>query len=923
MSPEEAREYNNILVDALNEDETAFSNDFYDFAPVPTTPRNMVLGPYFYGRMPSSVVKVMRPQQKDICLLGKYLNWQGWDRPKLMRGWPTSGPEKWNKWLDRLSSLCNAQWREEGIYDAIMLCKSSFICDRNLVAAGLCFWSPSTNTMKLRFGMMTPTLLDLAAMAGFRPCGGEVSALSPSKCEVDFGFTKKNKSYKVFMEANAQETGPLTHKEHTAFLMIWLCKYVFCMASGQVTLEVQPLAEALAKGHRLALGPMVLAYLYRGLYNMVSLNPMNCNTTGPIWLFQLWLQVYFPEVRPAHDLFAPNSLIGVNLLSLPLSGLKVEDYFRILYNCEGRSPDEFSVCLDREFPSYLGLKLSSPSPADNGRDAFRRSLWASILLSRDLHLGLSVGTHANYPCGVEVYFPSATSRQLGFTQAIPLPITESCNMGTSHRAKFKTKAECNVVSADSKKVRTTFNMHIRDANFNSTTHFDTWWKHVTRDWFTSAADIIFAKLFQKWPSTIKDATSCNSVSETGNVAKEISSASPALPKKKLLFKRNHSTMTGGSSGHGQAAASAKPKAVSRPKSLVIRTGRKTSMTYESSNDEDDEEITKTPTKRAKKDPIVEDLPDLSSPGHSQEIIGFETEDQFDLPVDNTIIAEINEAVVAALADDHPGKHVSPFNVVEIVKDTTQEINVGTSKTIASSQTPVEVEFALPTQDITALTTHETSVMQPKKETLPSAAILESLQGMRDYLAAAKAATTSSYNSSLNIAAKATVQTILDKDYAVLANEAQHARLCSSIQSLVDAHFFLTEDESTIKGFMKQLAEGIQAYNQAVMEYNAGQALTEKIQSTNHILQAHLHVCQEGKEELDKLEEEQKKIEARKSTILAKIDNAVQDSRPHQVELEKFMQQQTDFQEKEDDYKTLMSARAELWVNFKTAIQKHL
>ncbi|CAB4263805.1 unnamed protein product [Prunus armeniaca] len=104
MSPKEAREYNNILVDALNEDETAFSNDFYDFAPLPATPRNMILGPYFYGRMPSSVVKVMRPQQKDFCLLRKYLNWQGWDRPKLMRGWPTSGPEKWNKWLDRLSN---------------------------------------------------------------------------------------------------------------------------------------------------------------------------------------------------------------------------------------------------------------------------------------------------------------------------------------------------------------------------------------------------------------------------------------------------------------------------------------------------------------------------------------------------------------------------------------------------------------------------------------------------------------------------------------------------------------------------------------------------------------------------------------------------------------------------------------------------
>ncbi|CAL9019668.1 unnamed protein product [Prunus brigantina] len=305
-----------------------------------------------------------------------------------------------------------------------------------------------------------------------------------------------------------------------------------------------------------------------------------------------------------------------------------------------------------------------------------------------------------------------------------------------------------------------------------------------------------------------------------------------------------------SSGHGQAAATAKPKVVSRPKSLVI-PGRKTSMTYESSSDEDDDEIAndlrlkKAPIKRPKRDPVIEDLPDLSSPGHSQEFIGFETEDQFNLSIDNTVIAEVNEAVATALANDNQDKHVSPFNMVEIVKDTMQEINVGTSKTTASSKTLIQVEFAQPIQDTTTLVTHETSVLQPKKV------------------------------------------------------------------------------EPTIKGFMKQLAKSIHAYNQAMMEYNASQALIEKIQSTNHILPAHLHICHEGKEELDKLEEEHKKIEARKSTILAKIDNAVQDSRPHQVELEKFMQQQADFQDKEDVYKTLMSARAELWVNFKTIIQKYL
>ncbi|CAL2238859.1 unnamed protein product [Prunus armeniaca] len=115
-------------------------------------------------------------------------------------------------------------------------------------------------------------------------------------------------------------------------------------------------------------------------------------------------------------------------------------------------------------------------------------------------------------------------------------------------------------------------------------------------------------------------------------------------------------------------------------------------------------------KTAKKDPVIEDLLDLFSPSHSQESIGFETEDQFNSPVDNTVIAEVNEAVVAALADDNQGKHVSPFNVVEIVKDTTQEINVGTSKTMASSKTPVEVEFAPHIQDTIALATHEMSVL---------------------------------------------------------------------------------------------------------------------------------------------------------------------------------------------------------------------
>ncbi|CAL9011522.1 unnamed protein product [Prunus brigantina] len=48
--------------------------------------------------------------------------------------------------------------------------------DRSLLSAALCFWSSATNTMNLRFGMMTPTVLDMAALFGLSPLGVEVNA---------------------------------------------------------------------------------------------------------------------------------------------------------------------------------------------------------------------------------------------------------------------------------------------------------------------------------------------------------------------------------------------------------------------------------------------------------------------------------------------------------------------------------------------------------------------------------------------------------------------------------------------------------------------------------------------------------------------------------------------------------------------------
>ncbi|KAI5324060.1 hypothetical protein L3X38_033133 [Prunus dulcis] len=118
---------------------------------------------------------------------------------------------------------------------------------------------------------------------------------------------------------------------------------VNCMS--QVTKEVQPLAEALADGQAVAL--------------VVLPKPMSCNPLAPIWLFQLWLQVYFPELGPANVTFRGDSLLGKSIASLPLPKHHVEDCFRFFYGCSQRSPSDLSMCLDHRYPGYLALDLGS------------------------------------------------------------------------------------------------------------------------------------------------------------------------------------------------------------------------------------------------------------------------------------------------------------------------------------------------------------------------------------------------------------------------------------------------------------------------------------------------------------------------------------------------------------------------------------
>ncbi|CAL8112730.1 unnamed protein product [Prunus armeniaca] len=212
---------------------------------------------------------------------------------------------------------------------------------------------------------MMPNLLDLAAIAGLRPHGDDFSAANLLEAKVGLDFHKSNKTLgswvKMYLGHGGDPTDPpsindVSYTEHVAFLVIWLCKFLACPKSDGITKEFQALAEVLADGHQVAMGPIFLAYLYKGLH-----------------------ELYFPELSPTTICPNNKALLGLPLLNTPCRKHYVEDCFRFFHECQERTREHLSIFLDHRFPNYLALDLSS-YPTEEMKEE-RHNMWASILIS--------------------------------------------------------------------------------------------------------------------------------------------------------------------------------------------------------------------------------------------------------------------------------------------------------------------------------------------------------------------------------------------------------------------------------------------------------------------------------------------------------------------------------------------------------------
>ncbi|KAM1746859.1 hypothetical protein ACFX11_013450 [Malus domestica] len=251
-----------------------------------------------------------------------------------------------------------------------------------------------------------------------------------------------------------------------------------------------PVAEALASGHVLSLRSNILAHLLRCLAE-TTLHKIDSHQNGPLWVFQLWLQVYFARLRPAITDFSQTEALGPQLASRPTPPHQAEEVFKYFFALDDLSNDEFLICCRRDYHSSVRLPISMWG-ADE--DADLRQSWGSFVLTRDLPLGCD-GKRA----GWEVYHPNFLARQLGYFQGCPVPLLSSRTVLNRGREPGSSEKECNTATREFQEQCQNFRLRPATPETLCTDTFGDWWEEYTQEFFGAPVEGVLNKLFGDRP----------------------------------------------------------------------------------------------------------------------------------------------------------------------------------------------------------------------------------------------------------------------------------------------------------------------------------------------------------------------------------------------------------------------------------------
>ncbi|QHO49620.1 uncharacterized protein DS421_1g15530 [Arachis hypogaea] len=203
--------------------------------------------------------QVLLPLTIDDSILIGYFD----SNNRLFRNHPKTNIGGYHAWLSKVETEKTTLWKEIGIYDLIQLSKISYTVNSGLMGGVLYFWDETSHTFHTPYGMITPTLLDVAAITGLSPLGEEILTTTRSTTGVKYAIDISSTTYQSFILNNRGRDGEhISDNEHIAFLLYWLSGVVFCARNIQVEIAYVPLVVMLAKGKRLCLAKLFLARLY-------------------------------------------------------------------------------------------------------------------------------------------------------------------------------------------------------------------------------------------------------------------------------------------------------------------------------------------------------------------------------------------------------------------------------------------------------------------------------------------------------------------------------------------------------------------------------------------------------------------------------------------------------------------------------------
>jgi hypothetical protein len=256
--------------------------------PHPSLPNSFCLGPHFH----ESPTDLISCEANKIPFVSQDLDLDSW--ADNLHAWPNP-PEGWVAWYNRMARVHQSTWETIGIADALSLSLSPLDKNENLQKTIGCFWSNALNCFSFCHSMMTPTLMDVVMITGL-----DIASPSPSAYslpEVPFRLSSKSEctNWGAYLNQHVKTKGPMTEREHMAFLNFWLEHFIFCGPSLAPTKNYLSLAYELAKGATVGLGKLFLREVYMYLHLMSSslLSQKKLKTGGPWWFIQLWAHFYF------------------------------------------------------------------------------------------------------------------------------------------------------------------------------------------------------------------------------------------------------------------------------------------------------------------------------------------------------------------------------------------------------------------------------------------------------------------------------------------------------------------------------------------------------------------------------------------------------------------------------------------------------